>query len=51
MYAMLKLDASFMKRLKIENRDDLIEGGMGIDSEDEDEGERLELADDDMYDL
>jgi hypothetical protein len=51
MYAMLKPDTSFVKRLRIENRDDLIEEQMGFESEDEDEAERLELADDDIYDL
>jgi hypothetical protein len=51
MYAMLKPDTSFVKKLRIENRDDLIEEQMGFESEDEDEAERLELADDDIYDL
>jgi hypothetical protein len=50
-YAMLKPDTSFVKRLRIEDRDDLIEEDMGIESEGEDEEERLALADDDIYDL
>jgi hypothetical protein len=51
MYAMLKPDADFVKRLRIENRDDLVEEEMGSGGGDEDEDEGLELADDDIYDL
>jgi hypothetical protein len=51
MYVMLKPDASFVKRLRIENRDDLVEEEMGIGSEDEDEDEGVELADDEIFDL